>query len=911
MVPPVSRRGVLKAGAVATAGSLVSTRALAYDGDGEGLETTVTIKRDEFGVPHIYARDADGPAPVFYGYGYATGRDRLYQLELYRRYYYGTVAEVLGEEWIDFDREARINRSNSVSLDEQIDEQLGDEHRDVLRAYADGINRYIEEVGSDDGDRDEFHRGFVENDFEPDHWDAVDVVGVFVATMGFFSGVNLESLNAAVLAGLEAEYDDETAFELFEDLQWGDDPGSPTSGDDPNPGFTPPMAESGVYASEERIESGETGGTSNRVSGGSYRLSSDPARTFERQQERLGTLVSGARELGIPTTVGSNALAVHGDITESGDHLLMGGPQMEFSTPSVMYEVGLHGPDFDVSGITVTGYPAIMFGHNGDGSFTSTAGVDKSIQTFVESIRTNEDAPDEYEFRGEWYEIDENEQMIGVADGDDVEHTVRRTRHGVVTDYDPDAGEAIAQTRGFEDRDMNCLRAYYDAQFAEDVEEYGESAQQCDYSLNFMWAGEGGIGFFHLGRYPDFESVPWDTRLPADGTEHELTEDDFLRAADGEVPYSINPSVGYSAQWNNKPAPDWDNGDRSYSWGVDHRVQRFINSVEYELQADGSVSYENLKEMVYDTSFIDLRAIRYKSFLLDALEDAELSETEQEAMEALEDWDDYRRGEGEGYMEQYPVGYTVFDAFFAPLMERTFMPTFGEQFGLSMTFLDFRYGRGTLMRALYPEETTLDTAVDYFDGNRDGVFLEAFREAVETLEAEYGDDVSTWQSDVQVEPLDNVVLFGMPVGVGDPGEMPWVNRGTENHFVQIGDEVVRAENVLPPGNSGYLSPDGEQDDHYDDQLEMFIDFEYKDLLFEDDAVEAATVSERTFGAESDDGEDPVDTDESDGSDEPTDTAPDEPEDQPGFGVGAALAGVGAAGALKWLSSRDTDESGMK
>ncbi|WP_241434329.1 penicillin acylase family protein [Natronorubrum tibetense] len=852
MVPSLSRRSLLAAGAVATADRFIDSKTLPFERTDEP-PVAVTIKRTEYGVPHIYARGGDGPEPVFYGYGYATARDRLYQLELYRRFYHGTVAEVLGEEWVEFDREARIAHDSSVPLEEQIETQLDPEHRAVLRAYADGINRHIEDVRSGESERDGFHSGFVENGFEPDHWDPADVAGVFVATMAFFSGVNLETLNAAVLAGLEAEYDDETAWDLFEDLQWGDDPDAPTSGNVPNPGFTPPTADAGIY--EDRIDGGENGGTSNRITGGEYRLSSDPDGAFDRQQRRLETLVGGAHELGIPTTVGSNALVVHGDVTESGDHLLMGGPQMEFSTPSVMYEVGLHGPGFDVSGITVTGYPAIMFGHNGDGSFTSTAGIDKSIQTFVESIRTTDDGPDEYAFRDEWFEIEEDEQVIEVADGADVTHTVRRTRHGVVTDYDPKDGEAIAQTRAYDGRDMLSFRAFYDAQFADDVKEYRDAAQQCDYALNFMWAGDGGIGFFHLGRYPDAESVPWDTRLPADGTEYELTDDDFLRAADGEVPYSINPPVGYSAQWNNKPAPDWDNGDRSYSWGVDHRVQRFINLVEHELESTGSVSYENLKEMVYDTSFVDLRAIRYKEFLLEALEDADLSKTERKARAYLERWDDYRQADGDNYMGRYPVGYTVFDAFFPRLMERTFASTFGEGFELATTFLNFRYGRGTLMRALYPEETALDVAVDYFDGDRDGVFREAFRDAVADLEEEYsetpaesreggeaadGTDVSEWRAGVETDGLGNVVLFGMPVGVGDAGEMPFMNRGTENHFVRMGEEI-RAENVLPPGNSGYLSPDGESGPHYEDQLELFMNFEYKDLLFDESEVAAATV----------------------------------------------------------------------
>ncbi len=86
------------------------------------------------------------------------------------------------------------------------------------------------------------------------------------------------------------------------------------------------------------------------------------------------------------------------------------------------------------------------------------------------------------------------------------------------------------------------------------AEEFRESAQRCDYALNFMWADkDGDIAYVHLGRYPDSEAVDWDTRLPADGTQYELTSADYLRAADGDVHYAINPNPG-SRPWNNVPA---------------------------------------------------------------------------------------------------------------------------------------------------------------------------------------------------------------------------------------------------------------------------------------------------------------------------------------------------------------------
>src|SRR5262252_4606754 len=53
----------------------------------------VTIVRDDFGVPHIFAKTNRA---LFQGYGYAVAQDRLWQLELFRRAAYGTLSEVLG-----------------------------------------------------------------------------------------------------------------------------------------------------------------------------------------------------------------------------------------------------------------------------------------------------------------------------------------------------------------------------------------------------------------------------------------------------------------------------------------------------------------------------------------------------------------------------------------------------------------------------------------------------------------------------------------------------------------------------------------------------------------------------------------------------------------------------------------------
>ncbi|WP_227380924.1 penicillin acylase family protein [Haladaptatus halobius] len=234
-----SRRNFLHAGTGILASTTLSSVTLAY-GQGKAA-SRVTVKRDSYGVPHVYATGGKERSAVYFGHGFAVAEDRLFQLEMYRRFYYGTVAEALGAgeegKWVAFDREARRNRSTTTALNLQIEEQLNREHQAVLEAFAAGINRYIDRVKSTDK---EFHKGFHEYDFRPKRWAREDVAGIFVASMSFFSDYQLETLNAAVLDGLNRAYTSAKAIELFSDLNWGDDPGAPTSTEPSATGYTPP-----------------------------------------------------------------------------------------------------------------------------------------------------------------------------------------------------------------------------------------------------------------------------------------------------------------------------------------------------------------------------------------------------------------------------------------------------------------------------------------------------------------------------------------------------------------------------------------------------------------------------------------------------------------------------------------------
>ncbi len=68
------------------------------------LHGPVSILRDDRGVPHIIAQnDLD----LFFAQGYVEGSDRLFQMDLLRRFTLGQLAEVFGAGALATDKERR------------------------------------------------------------------------------------------------------------------------------------------------------------------------------------------------------------------------------------------------------------------------------------------------------------------------------------------------------------------------------------------------------------------------------------------------------------------------------------------------------------------------------------------------------------------------------------------------------------------------------------------------------------------------------------------------------------------------------------------------------------------------------------------------------------------------------------
>jgi len=228
--------------------------------------------------------------------------------------------------------------------------------------------------------------------------------------------------------------------------------------------------------------------------------------------------------------------------------------------------------------------------------------------------------------------------------------------------------------------------------------------------------------------------------------------------------------------------------------------------MEHRLDEAGAVDYEVMKTIIEDVAFVDLRSIRFKDHLLDALDGADLTETEQQAKAQLASWGHYRQADGEDHTGEYPAaGYTIWDATFPKILQNVFAETFGRGRTARRRTSNYDYGRGTLMRVLNPDATALSVAADYVGDGPDDELVRAFKTAVSELGEQYDGEPSTWRSDARIETFNNMALFGMPIGVTTAGEMAWVNRGTENHIVRLGDDPT-AENVVPRATTGTSPP---------------------------------------------------------------------------------------------------------
>jgi penicillin amidase len=102
------------------------------------LAEPVTVKRDNSGIPYIYAASlADGITAQ----GFIMAQDRLFQLELFRQMSRGRLAEMIGAKGLANDRLVRILNIKAIASRQLA--LLNEDELNFYQHYINGINAYI------------------------------------------------------------------------------------------------------------------------------------------------------------------------------------------------------------------------------------------------------------------------------------------------------------------------------------------------------------------------------------------------------------------------------------------------------------------------------------------------------------------------------------------------------------------------------------------------------------------------------------------------------------------------------------------------------------------------------------------------------------------------------------------------
>ncbi|MGB8456102.1 MAG: penicillin acylase family protein, partial [Candidatus Acidiferrum sp.] len=337
-----------------------------------GLQQSVRVQRDRWGVAHIYAQNQHD---LFFAQGFVVAQDRLFQMELWKRSGQGRLAEILGPSAVQRDINARLLQYRG-DMDAEYKSYAPDT-KQILEAFTSGINAYIEEIQKPGG------RGlpieFQLAGFKPEPWKPEDCLNRLAAYSMTGNGAS-ELHNAQLVALLGPE----KAAELL-DLD-------PPVKLDPAPGIN--------------------------FSGLSPAL--------------LKNLVGSDVPVHFPEAPpeGSNDWTISGALTASGKPLLANDPHRVIAEPSLRYIVHLVAPGWDVIGAGEPGLPGVADGHNENIAWGFTIfGLD---QQDLYLAQLNPADPDEYKTEHGWERMEVKTETIGVRGGAPVPVKLKFTRHGPV-----------------------------------------------------------------------------------------------------------------------------------------------------------------------------------------------------------------------------------------------------------------------------------------------------------------------------------------------------------------------------------------------------------------------------------------------------------------------------------------------
>lgn len=407
-----------------------------------GLSSSVTVTRDDAGIPQITATTA---SDLFLAEGYVHAQDRFWEMDFRRHVTSGRLSELFGESQVGTDTFVRTLGWRAVA--EQELALLDPVDLGYYQSYADGVNAYLDEHQGADLSVEYAVLGLQNPGYEVEPWTPADSVA-WLKAMAWDLRSNLDDeIDRALLSTTLTPAE---VNQLHPDFPAGQHPTITGSQALTAPSTGAPEAAEPEAAEPEAAEPSaeSSAGSSAESTDGTVALEPVDVDSYTDALFELRSNLGSVPELLGPAggEIGSNSWVVSGALTDTGLPLLANDPHLGPALPSVWYQVGLRCQSitvdcpFDVAGYSFSGMPGVIIGHNQSIAWGFTNLGPDVADLYIEKI-----TGDSYEFDGVTKPLLLRDEKISVAGGDDVRIEIRSTEHGpLLSGFDGTAYQQIA-----------------------------------------------------------------------------------------------------------------------------------------------------------------------------------------------------------------------------------------------------------------------------------------------------------------------------------------------------------------------------------------------------------------------------------------------------------------------------------
>ncbi|MFC1858744.1 penicillin acylase family protein [Thermodesulfobacteriota bacterium] len=756
------------------------------------------ITRDKWGVPHIKAENAKD---AYFALGFTLAQDRLFQMELQRRVARGELAQILGSSLLAVDKMFRTlmlrHRGKAYLADE---EKINPEALKLLDAFLEGVNYFVS-TGS-------LPVEYTLLGFEPRPFTRLDSVAVMgYVAYSFADGIKRDSL-----------------YTIFESFLTPDDLGMVFP----------------KYTLQNRTTIMEPAGDYNADQAGASPLieaSGSVDNAFAGLSSSLQAVLDQVTKI-VPPFTGSNSWVMAPSRSKNGHALLANDPHIGIANPGVWYEAHVQYPGYENYGYHLPLMPFPMLGHNSFKAWAITMFENDDLDLYAETFHPDDTSL--VKFKGEWVKAEIIKETIKVKGASDESLTIRVTPHGpVISDYIKGyKGKPVAVSWVYHKVDNPILDVVYGMGKASNMTEFREAVSKLaapGLSISYI-DSTGNIAWWAAGRMPIRPSHVSGKKIH-DGSSG---KDEFTGYLPFEKnPYLENPKSGLIITANNLPThvPIAPIGVVTGYFRPSDRAARI-----YELLSQKEKwSIEELKEVQTDTRLNDGHEIAGQILLILESKKESFSESAAKAFAQLKSWD--------GFMETSTIGGTVFEFTIYHIMKETLENHIGpEHLKTYLNLVDYWSFLKRFLKNDKPPVTGKNHSIQPKD--RDTIVLSGFKHAVEEMVSSLGSNEKDWQWG-SVHTIEYVHAVGrkkplnLLFNVGPfpcPAEFPSINKlkskmGDHEYKVSSLPSTRRlidcnnpeeSWSIIPTGNSGnFMSP------FYDDQAQMFIQSQYRKILFTD------------------------------------------------------------------------------